>query len=93
MPLTAITRKVSPAINVYCYEGYMAEQEPRRFSLGQQIIEVERIVDRWQGPDHRYFKVKGSNRSSYILRYDQQINQWDLVYLDLTDVQDKEPPP
>lgn len=77
-------------VHVYCYEGYMAEQEPRRFSLGQQTIEVERIVDRWQGPDNRYFKVKGSDRANYILRHDQQTDHWDLILMDTTHPADKE---
>lgn len=65
-------------IEVHCYAGYQAEQEPRRFFLEPNPIEVEAILDRWQGPDHRYFKVKGQNHKLYILRYDQQADLWEL---------------
>lgn len=66
-------------LRVECYAGYMAEQEPRRFQLGSEPIEVEAVLDRWSGPDHRYFKVKGHDQSQYILRYDIHLDQWDLA--------------
>ncbi len=57
----------------------MAEQEPRRFLLGSERIEVEAVLDRWTGPDHRYFKVKGHDQSQYILGYDIHRDQWDMA--------------
>ena len=44
---------------VECYAGYRGEQEPRRFNWAGLAVEVVEIVDRWQGPDHRYFKLRG----------------------------------
>ncbi len=73
---------------VDCYAGYMAEQEPRRFQLGSGWVEVEAVLDRWAGPDHRYFKVKGHDRKLYILRYDRQSNHWELS--GYRDTQEKE---
>lgn len=77
-------------VQVFSYAGYKAEQEPRRFSLGSRLIDVLAILDRWQGPDHRYFKVKGSDQADYILRYDQQADHWELTLMDTTHSTDKE---
>lgn len=66
-------------IEVYCYAGYKGEQEPREFRLGSKTVGVDHIVDRWQGIDHRYFRVKGSDRNTHLLRYDQLEDQWELV--------------
>jgi hypothetical protein len=48
-------------IRVECYAGYRGEETPRRFFLGERAVEVREVVDRWLAPDHRYFKVRGSD--------------------------------
>jgi hypothetical protein len=69
-------------IQVECYAGHRAEEEPRRFFIGEREIGVEEIVDRWLDPAHRYFKVRGSDRGVYILRYDLELNHWELTMYD-----------
>jgi hypothetical protein len=66
-------------VRVECYAGYRSEQEPRRFHLGARTIEVLRILDRWLAPDHRYFKLRGSDGDTYLLRHDPTAEQWELV--------------
>ena len=65
-------------IRVECYAGYRGEQEPRAFTLGERRIEVTSIVDRWLAPDHRYFKVTGSDGDLYVLRHDEATGDWTL---------------
>lgn len=65
-------------IGVECYAGYRGAQEPRAFSLGERRLEVSAIVDRWLGPDHRYFKVTASDGNTYVLRYDEARDEWEL---------------
>ena len=36
-------------VRVVCYEGYMAEETPRAFLLGERHVEVTRVLDRWRG--------------------------------------------
>lgn len=48
-------------VHVDCYAGHRGEQTPRRFSFGGRTIEVEELLDAWLGPDHRYFKLLGSD--------------------------------
>src|SRR5687768_13743974 len=66
-------------IRVECVVGYRGESGPARFYLGETQVEIVEIVDRWLGPDHRYYKVRGENRDLYILRHDKQTQRWDLT--------------
>jgi hypothetical protein len=66
-------------IQVECYAGYRGEESPRRFTLGKRWIEAEKILDRWIGPDHRYFKVLGDDGAIYILRYESSNDRWELT--------------
>lgn len=67
-------------IEVHCYSGYRGEETPRSFRIGSNNIEVIEILDRWLAPDHRYFKILGTDYSIYILRHDVQEWTWDLTY-------------
>lgn len=67
------------ALRVFCYAGYRGEQEPRKFFLGRRVVEVVEIIDRWTAPDHRYFKCRGSDGDTYILRNDEGEDRWELT--------------
>jgi hypothetical protein len=69
-------------IQVECYAGHRAEEEPRRFFIGERKVEVDEVIDRWLDPDHRYFKVRGDDSGVYILRYDLELNRWALTMYD-----------
>jgi hypothetical protein len=43
-------------------------------------IEIRKIVDRWLSPDHRYFKIRGSDDATYIIRHETANWQWELVF-------------
>lgn len=66
-------------IRVECYAGYRGEQEPRRFWLGGRAVAVVEILDRWLAPGLRYFKVRGDDAGTYILRHDAQTDSWELT--------------
>ena len=68
-------------IAVECYAGYRGEEEPRAFTLGARRFGVTQIVDRWLGPDHRYFKVEADDGCVYVLRYDAGSGDWELAGL------------
>jgi hypothetical protein len=42
--------------------------------------EVVDILDRWDGEDHRYFRVRGDDGSIYILRQDLADASWRLHF-------------
>ncbi len=66
-------------IRVACYAGYRGEETPQRFFLQDRPIEVVRVIDRWLAPDHRYFKIRGDDDATYILRHDIASGQWELI--------------
>lgn len=56
-----------------------AHEGPPGSHPGTAAIEVVEVLDRWLAPDHRYFKVRGGDRATYILRHDVKAGAWELV--------------
>ena len=79
---TAYTWKVSDAlaVAVECYAGARDGETPRRFRLGDRLIEIEAVVDRWRTPEHRYFKVSTGAREIYTLRQDVRSGTWVVTH-------------
>ena len=71
-------------IKVVCYAGYRDEESPVRFFLGSRKVEVKQVIDRWMGPDYRYFKVRGDDGARYILRHNSSAGNWELTMFDNT---------
>lgn len=71
-------------IRVACYCGYRGEQEPRRIWFGERCVEIAEITDRWFGPDHRYFKLRGTDRATYIVRHDESTGRWELTLYEVS---------
>jgi hypothetical protein len=69
-------------LQVECYAGHRAEEEPRRFTFGERQVEIREILDRWLDPASRYFKVRGDDGGIYILRHDTGTDQWELTLFD-----------
>ena len=59
-------------ISVECYSGYRGEETPRRLMVGQDLVEVLKILERSLSPGCRRFKVLGSDQAIYLLRCDEQ---------------------
>ena len=70
------------SLYVKCYSGYRGEETPRSFQIGSRQIEIVDVIDRWLGPDHRYFKVRGDDRGVYILRHDVATQRWEMTMFD-----------
>lgn len=67
-------------IKVVCYAGYRGEETPRRLEFEKHSVEVIDVSDRWLSPDYRYFKVRGDDEATYIIRHDSQKRIWELTY-------------
>ena len=65
-------------LHVECHAGYRAEETPRALRLGDRRVAVVEVLDRWLAPDHRYFKVRGDDGATYIIRYDLEEDRWEL---------------
>jgi hypothetical protein len=66
-------------LTVNCYAAYRGEEEPREFFPGERAVQVVEVLDRWTAPDHRYFKCRGSDGDTYILRHDVAADRWTLT--------------
>ena len=51
-------RQDDPSFCVECYAGHRADTEPRYLHIGQRVVAVTEIIDRWLDPTHRYFKLR-----------------------------------
>ncbi len=67
------------SIRVECYAGYRGEETPRRFYLGEKAEDVVEVLDRWLSPEYRYFKCRGADHATYILRQDVSADRWELT--------------
>ncbi len=68
------------SIRVECYAGYRGEETLGRFHLGENAEDVVEVLDRWLSPEHRYFKCRGADGGTYILRHDVQGDRWELMF-------------
>ena len=77
-PRRAASAESDMKLKVECYAGYRGEEEPRAFTLGEARFAVVNIIDRWTGPDHRYFKVQADDGRTLVLRHDTTSDNWEL---------------
>jgi len=52
---------------------------PRTLILADRLIAVGEVLDAWLAPDHRYFKLKGEDGDTYIVRHDERHGLWELT--------------
>jgi hypothetical protein len=69
---------MSLPIRVDAYSGYKANERPRQFVLDEEIHEIATVLDQWYEPSATYFKVQITDRKTYLLRYDEEADEWTL---------------
>jgi hypothetical protein len=80
LPVAAARRSFyTMDVRVECYAGHRGEETPRALVLGERRVGVVDVIDRWLEPDHRYFKLRGDDGSTYIVRNDAESGDWTLV--------------
>ena len=67
------------AIGVDCYAGHRGEQTPRALILGDHRIDVAEVMDAWLAPEYRYFKLRGVDDNTYLVRHDERSSTWELT--------------
>ena len=65
-------------ISVSCHSGYKVNEYPINFDIHGKRLEVEKIIDRWYGIGHSYFKVLADDHKVYIIKNDQFSDLWTL---------------
>jgi hypothetical protein len=66
-------------LHVESITGTTGLLEPCAFMLGDQRLKVVAILDRWIATRHAYFKLKANDGDIYILRYDEDLAQWEMT--------------
>ena len=66
-------------VAVDCYAGARGDETPRRFTRGDQHVEILAVVAQWRTPDHRYFRVATAAKETYTLRQDVTSGGWELT--------------
>jgi hypothetical protein len=66
-------------VGVECYAGHRGEQTPRMLIFGDRRVVVAEVLDAWLAPDYRYFKLRGSDGDTYLVRHDERSDTWELT--------------
>jgi hypothetical protein len=67
------------SVGVECYAGHRGEQTPRALILGDRRIVVAEVLDAWLAPAYRYFKLRGADGNTYLVRHDERSGTWELT--------------
>jgi len=71
---------MSIELKVECYSGYKADERPLRFSFrdkpGGRVFEIREVLDQWYGVGYLCFKVLADDGNFYILRHQQEDDNW-----------------
>jgi hypothetical protein len=51
---------------------------PRSKRSDDEIYEITAVLDQWDEPSVTYFKVQSIDGKTYLLRYDEQLDEWTL---------------
>jgi hypothetical protein len=65
-------------LQVECYSGHKANERRVKFWLGDSVLFVESVEDQWYGPDDVYFRVRADDGNTYVLRHNEQTDEWTL---------------
>ena len=55
-------------------------RRPLRFGWGADMRTAVELLDRWPGEGHCYYRVRGDDGATYILRNDEREGSWRLVF-------------
>ena len=65
-------------VDVECYAGYRGDERPVRVRLGEQILEVAEVEDRWYSPGETFFRVRVRGGDRYVLKHVEAQDVWSV---------------
>ena len=71
--------KLQKTLKVIAYSGYKANERPLRLILGAKKLKIMRVIGKWIGEDHDYFKCLADDGQVYLLKWHRIQDQWHLV--------------
>jgi hypothetical protein len=69
---------VEKVVHVECYAGYKGDERPARLQIGNEMMEVAEVEDRWYSPGATYFRVLLANGERYVVRREDAQDVWTL---------------
>jgi len=63
-------------VQVECYAGYRGDESPRALIIEGQRYQVKDVLQQWQEPEGRYFKLRFSDGGECIVRQDAATGSW-----------------
>jgi hypothetical protein len=65
-------------VHVECYAGYKGDERPIKLQIGNEMVEVADVEDRWYSPGATYFRVRLTNGDRYVVRREDAQDVWTL---------------
>ena len=65
-------------VEVISYFGYKADESPRVLKLGDTLLPIVQIEDRWYSPGETFFRVLTETGDRYLLRHIEAQDVWTL---------------
>ena len=66
------------AVQVISYSGYKADEFPRLLKIGETLLPIAQIEDRWYSPGETFFRVLTEAGDRYLLRPVEAQDTWTL---------------
>ena len=66
------------SVQVISYSGYKADESPRILKLGDTLLPIARIEDRWYSPGETFFRIVTQTGDRYLLRHVEAQDIWTL---------------
>ncbi len=65
-------------VQVISYSGYKADESPRLLKIGETLLPIAQIEDRWYSPGETFFRVLTETGDRYLLRHVEAQDVWTL---------------
>jgi hypothetical protein len=65
-------------MRVECYAGYKGDERPVKVQIGEKMVDVAEVEDRWYSPGATYFRVLLASGERYVLRREDIQDLWTL---------------
>lgn len=69
---------VEKIVHVECYAGYKGDERPVKLQIGDEMVDVTEVEDRWYSPGATYFRVRLANGERYVVRREDAQDVWTL---------------
>jgi len=66
------------AIQVISYSGYKTDETPCVLKIGETLLPIAQIEDRWYSPGKTFFRVLTEGGDRYLLRHVEAQDVWTL---------------